>query len=94
MIDCCEAAQPCSFSLVIFDGFALAHKTNVFHFVWQLSLGGFCIFHKFTEAAEGSRVQKVSTTKSSNAETNFRIFAGFTEGSQGSWEWYMKVKKR
>ena len=55
---------------------------------------GFGIFQKIYEATEGSRVQKISNGKSSNAETVFPILAGFTEGSQGSWEWYMKVKKR
>ena len=53
----------------------------------------FGIFQKIYEATEGSRVQKISNGKSSNAETVFPILAGFTEGSQGSWEWYMKVKK-
>ena len=55
---------------------------------------GFGIFQKIYEATEGSRVQKISNGKSSNAETVFPILAGFTEGSQGSWEWYMKVKKQ
>ena len=55
---------------------------------------GFGIFQKIYGATEGSRVQKISNGKSSNAETVFPILAGFTEGSQGSWEWYMKVKKQ
>jgi len=89
-----EAAQPSVFDIVNLGTFALAHKNYAFQSLRQLSFVGFCTFQKIYEATEGSRVQKVSTSNSSIAETNFRIFAGFTEGSQGSWEWYMKVKKR
>ena len=94
MTSCWNAAQLCLFDLVILVGFALAHKNRLFNFVWQLSLVAFCVFRKSAEATEGSRVQKVSTPNSSIAETNFRILAGFTEGSQGSQEWYMEAKNQ
>ena len=62
------------------------------HHAGQISLVGFCIFGKSPEATEGSRGFMEYTSKSSIGGIYFPNFGRVHEGSQGSWEWYMKVK--